>query len=94
VEGCGAWRDLKARLAVGTRHGAQLLHETCDVYNVPVLHDLAVANTEHVENIEGHVLARGRDAQELSLVRPREGLQRGDFVTFSDLLLDFDREVG
>ena len=56
--------------------------------------NLAVADAEHVEHIEGHVVAGRLDADELTLMRPRERLQRRDPISFGDLLLDLDREVG
>lgn len=54
----GSGREL--HLAAGSRHGANLLHQTRDVYDVPVLHHLAVAETEDVGSVEVGVEVRAR----------------------------------
>ena len=81
-------------LAVGRGHCAKLLPHAGHVHHVPVLNHLAVADAEQVEHIEGDVVPSRWDADELSLVRPRERLQRRDPISLSDLLFDLDGEVG
>lgn len=42
----------EVQLAGGNGHGAKLLHQTRDVYEVPMLHHLAVPETEDVGYVE------------------------------------------